>query len=74
MIRMTTIIGKWYVGGESTSADCLETEPECDFEIGYGTIRDITRQAEDHVLQTGHTVLVEQARFRTIQSREPHDA
>jgi hypothetical protein len=55
----------WYVGGENASAECLDRD-ECDFEVGYSTLRNITRQAEDHVLQTGHSVQVERAQFRVV--------
>lgn len=59
-------VGNWRTGGESATAECTQVD-ECDWEIlGYLTLRDATRQAEDHVLQTGHTVEVERAQFRYI--------
>lgn len=57
-------------GGENATAECTNVD-ECSWEIaGYLTVRDATREAEDHVLETGHTVEVERAQFRYISKVE----
>jgi hypothetical protein len=68
-IKMT-VSTNWYAGGESACAECLQRD-ECDFEVGYETLRKITRQAEDHVIQTGHSVQVERAQFRVVNPVKP---
>ncbi len=61
-----TRTSKWRSGGESATAECQQVD-ECEWEIlGYVNLREATRQAEDHVLQTGNTVEVERAQFRFI--------
>ena len=63
-------VGKWYTGGENASAECAQVD-ECDWETGgYTTLREATRQAEAHVLETGHPVQVERAQFRILSRAE----
>lgn len=67
-----TEAGPWraYRGGENATVECTNQD-ECSWEIaGYLTVRDATRAAEDHVLETGHTVEVERAQFRYISKAE----
>lgn len=59
----------WYTGGENANVECLNRD-ECDFEAGYFTLRKATRQAEDHVLATGHSVQIERAQFRVVSPVE----
>lgn len=60
-----TTTTNWYAGGDNASAECLQRD-ECDFEVYLTNLRDATRQAEDHVVQTGHSVQVERAQFRVV--------
>lgn len=64
-VNTATTTGKWYVGGESARAECLQRD-ECDFEVGYDTLRRISEQAQAHVIRTGHSVEVERAQFRIV--------
>lgn len=62
-----TRTGKWYVGGENATAECLQVD-ECDWEmLTYTTVRKAQLAAEDHVVQTGHPVQVERAQFRVVE-------
>lgn len=68
----STEAGPWrsYRDGENATAECLQQD-ECSWEIaGYLTVRDATREAERHVLETGHPVEVERSQFRVISKAE----
>ena len=55
--------------GENAMAQCNDPDDACGWEVGGLTLRQATRQAEDHASSTGHPVIVERTLWRVVEHR-----